>query len=324
MDVDEAITGFLNHRKLRGVSPSTLSAYEKQIRFWQQWCLEHYESTSLEAIQIKHFRDFLLYLKEEHVPHGQNRNRRAADKKGMSPATIESFYKTLRSFWVYLEGEDLLSFEQTRFFTNGRIPRPRVPEPIRPVYTPETIDALLRACERIRGDEGRTRNRAIVLLLFETGMRASELCSIQDDDTNLKRRRARIVGKGGRERFVFWGPRTAQALTEYLKYRRGESGGPLLRAMGSRSTEIALTRDAVKLIFQRLAEHAGVELLESAPVHGMRHTFAHQMIDKGADISRVGQFLGHSKIETTMRYLRENADRLGDIYDELNGYNENE
>ncbi|HEU4322721.1 MAG TPA: tyrosine-type recombinase/integrase [Roseiflexaceae bacterium] len=264
-------------------------------------------------------RALMVYLDQEHVPHGNNSHRPAADRVGMSVNARDSIWRVLRALWNWLADEDRLAPSQLNFFRRDRVPRPRAAEADddlaedRQVADDALVAALLAACgEPV--DELAARNRAIILLLYESGMRVSELCSLEDRQVQLGERQARIRGKGGKRRWVFWGDGAAAAIQRYLALRSGDLGGPLLRGASSRNPGGPMTSNAVRGMLRRLAEAAGVELPPHAPVHGFRAGYAQQMLDAGVDGLDLQQLLGHSDIRTTMIYVRRSPGRLREVY----------
>lgn len=298
-----AIDQFLIHRRARRVAPTTLALYRRQLMDWDAWRTGRGLGGALADVTIDELRGYLAYLADE-------RPSRYDGTPGLRPRSVHSVYRTLRALWNFLTheedgaGQPALSPAQTRFFANGRIALPAIPRTERPAIGPGSIQALLAAAGDGR-DEESARNRAILLLLAESGMRVHELCDLRDSSVSLKDRRARIVGKGGKPAVVFWGPGAQTALARYLRYRRGLAGGevPLLRGCSSRNNGGAITPNLVREMIKTLAEKAGVELPKGAPVHGLRHGFARDLRRRGATIEEVQEQLRHEDRATTLIYL---------------------
>lgn len=292
--VAAAITSFLRHRKSKNVAPPTLLLYTRLLRHWRRWRETEQLSSALAMVAVDDFRSFLAAL----------------SAAGKAPNTVDSYRRTLRAFWRFLGGEGLLSEEQRGYWANGRIPRPLMgdPEP-RPYCDEETLQALLLAAGD-GADEESARNRAALLLLYESGARVGELCKLTDETVDHAQRRAQVLGKGRKRGYLFWGPRAAAALLRYLPLRRGKRGGPLFRGCNSRNNGAALTPNAVRLMVKGL----GVALPKGAAVHFLRHGFAHRALDAGLDISQVQQLMRHASPETTLRYLRERPERLQGLH----------
>ncbi len=317
--IEEAVRTFLDFRKLKNISTHSLDRYDQDFRLWLAWRHEQHLSPYLTDVTIAELRAFFVYLRDEHVPHSRNSRRQTqTDRVGLRPATIAGHWKVLHAAWVFWLDEGLLSDRQAGFFARGRIPSPRIPHEIRPIYEPVQVEALLAADGEKPRPESVARDKAIILLLYDTGMRVAELCRLQDDDMRYDQRQAKVQGKGERQRYVFWTARTAAALGEYLAIRCGTIGGPLFRALGTggvaRKTHgQGIGPGVVRDIIERRAVRAGITLPASA-VHALRHTFAHRFLDSGGDGLHLQQILGHESIVTTMRYVRENPSALRRTY----------
>lgn len=315
----DAVAMFMRHREVKNLSPSTLRLYRRRLLFWLIWRERQSLEPSLVGVTADEMRLYLRYLLLEHVPHAENPHRPPATGH-MAVASVQSDWRILRALWTFLADEELLSDGQRKFFLKGRVPCPKEnEEELRPVCPPETLDALLAACASDDPEE-EWRNRAILLLLTETGMRVSELCGplgLRDKDVSLAKRWATVRGKGGRRRWVYWSEDAGYALALYLRHRRGRWGGtlPLIRGMSSRNNGLAFTADAARSMVRRLAEKAGVELVAKAPLHSLRHAFAHDGLDEGIDGLHLQQLLGHRSAATTARYTREHPRRLRQVYD---------
>lgn len=312
MLLDAGIESFLEHRRLRGLAPASLDLYRRWLTFWSRWRADRDLPPEVGGVGIEELRAFFAYLRDEHVPHLSNSHRPAADRVGLSPSSIEGCYRTLRALWRFLDDEEVLTPAQARYFTRDRIPRPQVPDDARDAADEMLLAALLATIDG--DDEKAARDRAVILLLFESGMRVSELCALSDRDVRIATGEAKVLGKGQKFRWCFWGRRAATALAAYLRLRRGPVGGPLIRGCSSRNNGNAMTRDAVRAMLKRLAVEAGVELPEGAPVHTFRHGFVHAALDAGLDLSEVAQLAGHRDVKTTMIYARRNRQRLGSAH----------
>jgi integrase/recombinase XerC len=192
-----------------------------------------------------------------------------------------------------------------------------VPEDPRPSIEESTIKRLLIACGD-GSDEQSARNKAIISLLSETGMRISELCTLTDLVVEPQKKRARVLrAKGGKHRMVFWQPSGAAALARYLLLRRGKHGGPLFRGCSVRNNGGAITPDLVRATLKRIAAEARIALPKGAPLHAIRHGFAHAAIDAGAQLTDLADLLGHADLETTRIYVRNDDDRLEQAYQRI-------
>lgn len=294
MNLTDAIEQFLDHRKKKNIIISSFNLYKRLLTDWLEWRERETRAAELESVAVDDFRLFLAALSD----------------RGLAVNTVRSYRRVLRALWNFLEGEGLLSVEQTLFWKNNRIPQPIAtdPEP-RPYCEEEQFEQLLDAAGD-GAEEKSARDRAILLMLWDTGARAGEICDLVDKQIDHRRRRALITGKGRKKGWIFWGPRAAAALLRYIQLRRGPRDGPLFRGCSSRNNGGPMTPNALRLMVKSL----GVALPKGAPVHFLRHAFAHRNLDAGLETSQVQQLMRHSSIETTLRYLKERPDKLQELH----------
>lgn len=302
LDLAPACVSFLDHRRAANCAAGTLRLYRRHLDHWHAWLRDQQRPQTIARLTIDELRDFVAYLQNDHP-------RRLSDN------TRASYHRTLRAFWNFLAAEDLLSADQQRFFV--RIQAPSVPDDPRPSIGEDVIKRLMAACGD-GNDEESARNRAIVSLLSETGMRISELCALTDSATEPAKRRAKVLrAKGGKHRMVFWQPPGAAALARYLLLRRGKHGGPLFRGCSLRNNGGQMTPDAVRSCLKRIAAASRIKLPKGAPLHAIRHGFAHAALDNGAQLTDLADLLGHADLETTRIYLRNDDDRLERAYQRI-------
>lgn len=293
MNVEEAVGAFLEHRKPR-VRQTTYDTYKFWLSRWLRWrstTSRPAELHTVDLVELSAYFDQMLI-------------------DGLAPASRDSTWRIIKAMWRLLGRRRLLTPEQLELFGEDGLARVVVPEQIMPVYDERAIRKLLAACEKMTDELLAARNQALIYLLWETGARASEICSLSDEQTYLATRRGVIVGKGGRPRWLFWDAGAAGALSAYLELRDGPGGGPLLRQVDGQ----ALTYWAIIGILKRTAKRAGVQLLKQSPVHGFRRTFAQDALDEGVADLDLQQLMGHSSIVSTQRYTRRSPDRLGGVY----------
>lgn len=220
--------------------------------------------------------------------------------------TLSNYWTALSSFWTWAEVE--LGVEHV---IRGRVPRPRYRRrSIRPYDAPE-VRALLAVCTHMEpwtAPGGKMvytprpsalRDRAMLLTLVDTGVRASELCNLEIRDYNRRRQELVVrAGKGDKERSVYLGQAAGEALDLYLAPRgRPAPGRPLFAARGGG----ALDRDALRLLIVRLAQRADVA---GANVHRFRHTFAINFLRNGGQVLALQALLGHESLETIRIYVQ--------------------
>ena len=212
---------------------------------------------------------------------------------GLASASVTRKVSTLRSFYRYLRAENMLESDPM-LGVRGPRREQRLPN----FLTQEQIETLIAAADQ-ETPQG-LRNRAILELLYASGLRVSEIVGIDVGSVDLQERTARVLGKGARERLVLMGKPAARAVERYLA-----DGRPHL----ARQPEVALflNRDgrrlsqrAVQLIVRKCALAAGID--RSVYPHLLRHTFATHLLEGGAELRVVQTLLGHADVNTTQIY----------------------
>lgn len=189
---------------------------------------------------------------------------------------------------------------------------PRVGRPLPDALTREEVEALLGAPE---GDEPETvRDRAMLAVLYASGLRVSELCGLPMGAVDVRQRLLRVKGKGGKDRLVPVSGRALDALAEYVSFARGQ----ILGERSSRDLFVTrlgrkMTRQGFWARLRRWALVAGIERPFSP--HTLRHSFATHLLAGGADLRAVQMMLGHSKLVTTEIYTHVGREHLKSTYD---------
>jgi integrase/recombinase XerD len=202
----------------------------------------------------------------------------------------------MRSFLRFLGEADLASF----------VVAPKQPRLLPHPLSREQVEDLLEAETGARFE---VRNRALLELLYATGLRASELAGLRLTDVNLEAGYLRCLGKGSKERVVPVGRKALESLREYLSGSRGETECEhvFVSAKGGR-----LARETVWRIIRAQALHSGVR--GRVFPHALRHSFATHLVEGGADLRYVQEMLGHSKISTTQIYTHVDRERLKAVH----------
>jgi integrase/recombinase XerD len=302
MPLSKAVIGFVNHKLAEGLTERSVNSYERLLNKW----IEYQGDKDIVQITSDEIRKYLAWLRTDYVPRRYN-----GKTHPLSPKTLRNIWVTLASFfkWASLD-LDLQNPMQN-------IPPPRFQKSPVEAFTKNEIDALLKACNNTRKAETRyrssysyirptaKRDRAIILTLLDTGLRAMEICSLTISDVNLKTGRISVehgvVGgaKGGKGRTVFLGKSSRRSLWRYLTIREDGSDphGPLFLAVGDRK----MSTNALRLLIKRLASKAGVN---KAYPHKFRHTFAIVYLRSGGDVFTLQALLGHSTLDMVRHYAK--------------------
>ncbi len=278
---------YLGHEK--GLATNTLESYSRDLR--QYYGFLSGESTlSFENASQSTIVAYLMYLR----------------KQGKATATIARRLAALKAFYQFLVKENYVSQDPT-----GDLSSPRLERKLPKVLTVEEVERLLTQPE-LTTSSGK-RDKAMLELLYATGIRVSELVNLDVPDVDLQEGFIRCVGKGSKERVVPMGEIAVEALRIYLENARLKLiAEPKEKAIFVNHHGKRLTRQGFWKIVKKYAVQAQIHK-EITP-HTLRHSFATHLLENGADIRSVQEMLGHADISTTQIYTHVTKDRLKDVY----------
>ena len=297
----EWIEKFLDYLRVqRNVSQHTLRNYESDLRQFYLFLTTAHDGNERPAPKIDDIdnltiREFLGVLHEKH------------NKK----SSIARKLATLRSFLKYLASRGVIRTSPARI----------VASPKQELHLPDylTVDAMEELMETPDAyTPAGVRDRAILELLYGSGLRVSELVGLDLENISTIERLARVLGKGQKERIVPFGQKAVAALEKYLVERHAlaekkqssrpdERSALFLNLRGGR-----LTNRSIGNIVDRYVAQLSKKL--NAHPHTMRHTFATHMLDSGADLRAIQELLGHESLSTTQRYTHVSVDQLLRVY----------
>lgn len=276
----------------RGLATTTTAAYSTDVA----QLVEFLEGRGLhlpEQIETLHLREFVYALKNA----------------GRSAASIRRKISALRSYFGFLQAESLLDADPSELLEG-----PTAGRKLPLVLTGAEIERLLSAppAESLLG----IRDRAILELLYATGVRITELVTLRLRDLDLQERLIRVRGKGSKERLVPFGAAAHQAVSAYLDRARpklaavtnGKGEGKFFLSRRGR----ALSRKGAWEVVRRNVTAAGIQ--KRVTPHTLRHTFATHLLQGGADIAAVQEMLGHADISTTQIYTHLDRSYLSEVH----------
>jgi integrase/recombinase XerD len=289
---------YLDHLTVeRGLSDHTLAAYRRDLRRYVAF-LSTRDVARADAIEEAAVRSFVASLSAStHGPEG--RPYRAT--------SVARALSAVRSFHRFLVREGVTDRDPA-----AAVPQPRLPRSLPHPIPLQDVRRLLDAPDPTT--PAGLRDRAILELLYGSGLRISELTGLDVDDLELNDGSVRVLGKGGKEREVPVGSYAGEALEGYLTRGRpalasGASGGALfLNARGGR-----LSRQSCARLLGRYVRLAGIE--RRVTLHTLRHSFATHLLEGGADVRVVQELLGHASVATTQIYTLVTAQHLRDVYE---------
>jgi len=286
---DPAVSKFLDAVWLeRGLSPNTLAAYRADLTALSRWLAER--NIAMMATSRADLQDFIAW--RVHA--------------GARPRSTARQLSSFRRFFRYLVREGAVREDPT-----AQIAMPKIGRSLPKSLTEEEVEALLSA--PVVSDPLGNRDRAMLEVLYATGLRVSELVNLRHGQINLNQGVIRIMGKGNRERLIPLGEEAMRWLTEFFNGARSE-------ILLERQTDYLfptrrgdrMTRQAFWHIIKRYARKSGISK-ELSP-HTLRHAFATHLLNHGADLRVVQMLLGHSDLSTTQIYTHVARERLKEMH----------
>ncbi len=294
MDAGQMKREFLEYIEIeRGRAVKTVENYDHYLTRFLDWA-EIQDASDITETKVREFRMWL--------------NRQPGTNKDSMKRRTQNYYLiALRAYLKYLRKRDIPSLSPEK------IELAKVPERHLDLISNAELDRLLKATEG--NDERSLRDKAILELLFSTGLRVSELCSL-DSDLDLSRDDFSVRGKGEKVRVVFLSDAAKDAVRAYLKVRTDME--PALFVSVARKKEAKkrvptrLTPRSIELLIKTYAAKAGIT--KKVTPHVMRHSFATDLLANGADIRSVQALLGHASINTTQIYTHVTDSHLRDVH----------
>ncbi len=300
MKLQEAIQQFLELHELDNCSPKTLRTYEQRLRYFSTWLLTSCSVEDVEGLKLEHLRGWMAYLKKTPTYRG----------KALSDDSIHSYGQSLLAFCHWLEREEYIEKPIT-----PRFKLPKVEKKFVPTYASEDIGRLLDACED--GDIHNSalrraltaRNRAIVTLFVDTGIRLSELSSLRLGDIDKQEKLLLVHRKGNKWQQVPVSNDGFKALHTYLsKYRVVLAGGDSDDYKPQRDDAVFLADDGkplthwgVSMLFKRLKQRTGIDG-KRVSAHNCRRYMATTQLANGRSPLDVKRQLGHTSLKMTDHY----------------------
>ncbi len=284
---------FINHLKVeRGLSKNTLAAYRNDLCQLGDYLLEN-EITGWERASRDDLLDFLDYQR----------------RRGMEAASIARELAAMKMFYRYLSGEALIDSDPTAAMDSPRLWR-ILPD----MLSAEEVAALLNVYSPRAGDALTLRNRAMLELMYASGLRVSELTGLKLADVDFERGIIRVWGKGSKERIVPAAARTLNLLNRYITSARRElvEKSPLIPYLFVSRTGKKLNRERIWAIIKEAALNAGID--KEIHPHTLRHSFATHLLENGADLRVIQEMLGHADIATTEIYTHVSKERVLNVH----------
>ena len=263
---------FIAAKRIEGCSAKTLVYYRNTID-----AMVEYVEKDIVQITTDDIRKYLMDYQNE---------------KGLSKVTVDNIRRIMSSFFAWLEDENYIIKSPAR-----RIHKIRVGKTVKDVYSDEEL-------ERMRDNCNNSRDLAIIDILSSTGIRVGELVNLNISDIDLEKRECIVLGKGNKQRKVYFDARTKIHLNDYITGRYDECEA-LFVSLNKPHNRLSIR--GIEVILQNIGSN--LKLTKVHP-HKFRRTLATKAIDKGMPIEQVQVLLGHSQIDTTLRYAMVNQNNV--------------
>lgn len=323
--IRKLITDFLEYCEIgKNQSQNTISAYFRYLDKFEKFA-NSIGVKKPEDINLETINKFRLYL------------NRLTDENGKNLKLITQNYHliALRAFLKHLAKQDI------KTLSPEKIELPKNPQRQVEFLEDDELKRLFDATKQEKDEVVRLRDYAILQTLFSTGLRVSELASLKRDNINIERREFTVRGKGSKLRLVFLSDEAAEAIKNYLKKREDNNkalfighskvGLSVEKQIESQSTQVkseklkvknlitGLTPRSIQRIIKKYCLIAGI--VKKVSPHTLRHSFATDLLQNGADIRSVQTLLGHASITTTQIYTHITNQGLRDIHKKYHGKN---
>lgn len=269
---NDMINSFISSKQVEGCSERTIKYYKEIIEKF----VDDFDK-SIKQISTNEIRNYLSDYK---------------DNSSCGSTTIDNIRRVLSSFFSWLEDEDYIMKSPVR-----RIHKIKTAVVVKEVLTDENLERLRDECENIR-------DLSLVELLISTGMRVGELVNLNINSINFEDRSCIVLGKGNKEREVYFDAKTKLHLKEYIS-KRNDSNDALFVSMKEPHQRLSIS--GIELIIRTLGINSNINKVHP---HKFRRTLATMAIDKGMPVEQVQKLLGHVKIETTMHYALVNQSNV--------------
>ena len=285
---EDAVTGFLIYqRDVRNLSANTLRAYQTDLGAYSAWLSR--EGVDGATVGHRDLRRYLAYL----------------SRAGYTTRTINRHLSAIRRLYRWMVSQDMVASDAA-----AALASPKIAKTLPRTMTDADVGALLEVCDTST-PEG-MRDAALIELLYASGARISEVARLDATDIDFAQAQVRLFGKGSKERVVPLYQRALESLRTYLREARpslvARSKGKQTQALFVSVRGRAMSADALRTRFERCVALAGIDARITP--HAMRHTYATELLQGGADLRSVQELLGHESLATTQIYTHLSVERL--------------
>ena len=288
------VNGFVLTKQTEGKSPRTVEFYSENLKRFLWYASKQGWSDDIRMLTEWHIREFLGYLANEKCRWGLEGNGSETSRIKVSYTTVHHYFVVLANFFGWVVREGFMPESPT---AKIKVAKPKV-KVIKP-YTLEEISRMIAVCGCDYEHNAKflgSRNKAIILVLLDSGVRLSELIGMTLEDVNTSNGNIRVMGKGSKERVVRIGKVAQKALWRYLMHRPDNG----CRELWLSEEKRPLSCGGVQCLVRTLKERAGIN--GGGSVHRFRHTFALNFLRVDKNVFNLQYLLGHSELEMVRRY----------------------
>ena len=288
-----------------------MNEYERKIEDFENYLLleKKYSKNTISSYKndLEKFKEFFKNKNLKHLENGDIKQYIQSLNKSMTAKSVARNISTLKSFYKFLMLEKYIEKAPL-----GNIVMPKIKKDLPKILSEEEITKLLSFNIKDKFDY---RNKAILELMYSSGLRITELISLKINDIDIETETVRIFGKGSKERIVPIGDYATESIKEYITYYRSsllkkkKSNYLFLSSRGDK-----MTRQAFFKILKKIANEQNIKT-EFSP-HTLRHSFATHLLKYGADLRSIQELLGHSDISSTQIYTHITNEKLKENYRE--------
>jgi len=275
IDLQEKIKLFITGKKLEGLSPLTLEGYKLELSIFAKHIQKKVEDITINDIR--------MYLSKW---------------DNLKPSSLSRRISVLKSFFSWLTSEEIIPKDPTR-----KIKNPKKEKRLPKALTIEELEMIRESCKTLR-------ERAMVEVFYATGCRLSEIYNINRfTDIDWRNMKVKVVGKGHKERYTYFGYKVVFHLKKYLNSRIDDDPALFIT---ERKPYRKLSKRGIQREIKIIAKRCGLE--EKVHVHTYRHTLATNLLNNGSDISTVSEILGHVDVSTTQIYAQVTNEHISHTY----------
>ncbi len=293
MQIVDAIAQFERYIQYeKRLSAHTQTAYIEDLVAWSLQLRSVYELTKVEEVQLLHLRSYIIHLINE---------------QQLKASSVKRKISSINSLYKYLMQQKIVAANPAKLLVV-----PKIPQRLPTFLEHQQTEALAQVAATNTDDPYKQETAQLILdLLFQTGMRRSELLSLKKSSIDWQRKEIKVLGKRNKERILPLSDKMLTRLKAYIKFKEEQFGIYAENLLTLKSGKTV----SVNYIYRVVKKHlTTITTLKKRSPHVLRHTFATQLLNNGADLSAIQKLLGHESLAATQIYTHVNIEQLKDIY----------